>query len=754
MKERLNMIKTNRISLKLLLSYLAIILAPAIAIVIIYSSMQRALLDVQTERAKNLSQSTVVAFDKEIEMVTNIGEYVSTDSDLQQYLNKIPGKSMVQKYFGAYQLANNYPDYSLINDFVKSVYILSEDADYVICIPKVIPSSKRGIATFDLNLLTNGGEYQDVTEKLKSLGRQELIYEEDENGIKSFYTLDSFNFGSQKGQRGYVVVEIEQKQIKELLKSMLGTESGTTMLVDADGKILYSYELMTGVKQKVADSENWQEYMEANGWNQKHMIVTEVKSEYNGWSFITLIPREELLSKIYDTQLPILALCMVSVMIGVGICLMYWNQSRPVVKQYMDFSEKHPEKTDAAHQNASIWKNISCVFTHVEILQDTVDKQKQWAKEGILRNILFGSYDSHEELDRELKMANLLNPVKFPCYIVVLDVENPMHQEINLLVDAFEKVLKECLDEYIPCEWQIVGLGTWNYALFIMPYDHALDGRQLKKIFEDVNYELYNKLPVNIYTGISDRAESIMAIMEEYEHVCRVCEYGKYYKLRVPLLLEEIPKHQHVVFTVELEMQLERAIKSGAEEQLGKLMEQVNENYLTVSAGSKPIHQHLEVLRCVLMRCFAGENEAMSTQFVEQVQHIKTVAEMNQAIFDCCRYFNRKKAETETSEEAQLKQKVESIIGREYYNPEFNLAMLADAIDVQEKKLYRDFKKMFGISFSSYLEVLRIQSAQELLKKGHAVQEVAEAVGYSSDYSFRRAFKRVVGVTPSDYQKM
>ena len=61
---------------------------------------------------------------------------------------------------------------------------------------------------------------------------------------------------------------------------------------------------------------------------------------------------------------------------------------------------------------------------------------------------------------------------------------------------------------------------------------------------------------------------------------------------------------------------------------------------------------------------------------------------------------------------------------------------------------------MYGVSFSSYLEMKRLRYAQEFLKSRRPVGEVAQAVGYSSDYSFRRAFKRVVGVAPSDYQKM
>lgn len=752
MRERLKYIKTNKISLKLLLSYFAIILAPAIAIIIIYGSMQKALLGVQTERAKNLSQSTAVAFDKEVEMIINIGSYVSTDSDLQDYTRKIVGKSMVQKFFGAYVMANDCPNYSLINDFVKDVYVLYEESEYIICIPQVIPNNRVGMATLDL--FRTSDEYQTTIAHIDSLGKRELFCEQWEDGSTSCYVKKQFNFGTQKGQRGYVVIELEKKKIESMLKNMLGTEIGSTMLVDEEGKIMYAYERMNKVNQKAEDNTDWQTYMSANGWDAENMLIMKTMSAYNGWSFITLIPKEELLGQIYRIQLPILILCMVSVFIGVGMCLFYWNKSRQVVRQYVHFSETYPNKEVIQAKTESIWKGISGVFSHVENLQDMVEKQKQWAQDGILRNLLFGTYDSQKELEKELKNAGLEPPLRMPCYVVMIEVDNPMQQKIAPMMDAFEKVLYKCLEQELPYQWQIVNMGTWKYIIFIQTENQELDTEQLKILFEQITYEIYTKLTVTIYTGISNPAYEMIDISEEYEHACRICEYAQYYKVRVPVLLDELPHHQHVVFTIELEMQLERAIKAGSEEQLDKLMKQVMENYLIVSVGSRPIHQHLEVLRCVLMRCVSNENPDLMKPFVERVQTIKTASEMKQIIFELCRYFNKKKTETETDEETQLKQKLESIIEKGYFNPDFNLVMLADEVQIQEKKLYRDFKKMFGISFSSYLEMLRIQSAQELLKQGSAVQDVAEKVGYSSDYSFRRAFKRVVGVTPTDYQKM
>lgn len=88
-----------------------------------------------------------------------------------------------------------------------------------------------------------------------------------------------------------------------------------------------------------------------------------------------------------------------------------------------------------------------------------------------------------------------------------------------------------------------------------------------------------------------------------------------------------------------------------------------------------------------------------------------------------------------------------------YADPAFNLAALADLTGIAQRKLYKEFVDCFGVTFSDYLEQLRIRMACEKLKEGSAVKDVAAACGYSSDYSFRRAFKRVIGMAPSDFQK-
>lgn len=60
------------------------------------------------------------------------------------------------------------------------------------------------------------------------------------------------------------------------------------------------------------------------------------------------------------------------------------------------------------------------------------------------------------------------------------------------------------------------------------------------------------------------------------------------------------------------------------------------------------------------------------------------------------------------------------------------------------------FKENMNINFSVYLEDLRLNEAARLIKEGNSnLTEVSFEVGYNNPTSFRRAFKKKFGVTPS-----
>ena len=66
----------------------------------------------------------------------------------------------------------------------------------------------------------------------------------------------------------------------------------------------------------------------------------------------------------------------------------------------------------------------------------------------------------------------------------------------------------------------------------------------------------------------------------------------------------------------------------------------------------------------------------------------------------------------------------------------------------------RLFKKQFGTSFLEYLSMYRISLAKAMLENpAIKIAEVAEAVGFMDSAYFSRCFKRLVGISPSEYKK-
>jgi AraC-like DNA-binding protein len=79
----------------------------------------------------------------------------------------------------------------------------------------------------------------------------------------------------------------------------------------------------------------------------------------------------------------------------------------------------------------------------------------------------------------------------------------------------------------------------------------------------------------------------------------------------------------------------------------------------------------------------------------------------------------------------------------------FSLIELARKIGLNDFKLKKEFKATYGFTVFGYLTELRMKKAQELLKGGLLVNEVATAVGYKNPQHFTSVFKKRYKVLPS-----
>lgn len=101
-----------------------------------------------------------------------------------------------------------------------------------------------------------------------------------------------------------------------------------------------------------------------------------------------------------------------------------------------------------------------------------------------------------------------------------------------------------------------------------------------------------------------------------------------------------------------------------------------------------------------------------------------------------------------------IAQQMQAFIQDNYQNSLFNLSMLADAFHMSPSQCSQFFKQHTHQGFAEYLESLRLQKAMDqLVHSQRSIEGIAGAVGYNSLSSFSRAFRRMTGISASEYRR-
>ncbi|MCB7318495.1 response regulator transcription factor [Lacrimispora sp. 210928-DFI.3.58] len=137
----------------------------------------------------------------------------------------------------------------------------------------------------------------------------------------------------------------------------------------------------------------------------------------------------------------------------------------------------------------------------------------------------------------------------------------------------------------------------------------------------------------------------------------------------------------------------------------------------------------------------------------QAIEHIKNKLEErpagnreNEAAAPVLRFHSEKKAKNKYVEEA-----IQYI--QAHYHEDITISTVAGSLEISEGYLSRVFKKETDYTFTSYLTYYRMQQAMNLLKDCRVkVYEVADKVGYSDTAYFSAQFKKIVGISPSEYQ--
>ena len=87
---------------------------------------------------------------------------------------------------------------------------------------------------------------------------------------------------------------------------------------------------------------------------------------------------------------------------------------------------------------------------------------------------------------------------------------------------------------------------------------------------------------------------------------------------------------------------------------------------------------------------------------------------------------------------------------------EISLQEMADRYFVSSEHFSRVFKKKVGFNFSEYINLLRLQKAESMLRQMNTatITEVAQSCGFNDSNYFSVQFKKLYGISPKKFQSI
>lgn len=258
--------------------------------------------------------------------------------------------------------------------------------------------------------------------------------------------------------------------------------------------------------------------------------------------------------------------------------------------------------------------------------------------------------------------------------------------------------------------------------------------------------------------------EDMTSSADEYNYCCNVLL--RYYdtldtpsKEHMSFLwsLDKYEQRTSLYFPQSLSEHLAFAIRSGEIEKVNACFHEIlTENFqsdhpITQTMSSMLINQ----LKLVLLSVYQEEmrfnledwlkhTDALLSDAVKLSDFIKLANQM-------CEYY-QKNLEQKTE---KLRQKIVQYIQEQYTSPTFSLTEVASHCGFSDSYFSMLFRDIMQVNFSVYVEQLKMAEADRLLTQTTLkIDEIAFRLGYSNADTFRRAYKKYYGSSPSKRRSM
>lgn len=143
---------------------------------------------------------------------------------------------------------------------------------------------------------------------------------------------------------------------------------------------------------------------------------------------------------------------------------------------------------------------------------------------------------------------------------------------------------------------------------------------------------------------------------------------------------------------------------------------------------------------------FANKMKTLFQSFGQRNNNL----EQQELFFDCMKELLEPSTNAATIKPSKNDPRVKQVIEyiRSHFQDDISLQQLSALVNLNPYHLIRLFKRNTGLSPYDYLLVMRTEYGRQLLRKGYAVKDAANASGFYDTSHFNRSFRKFAAVSP------
>lgn len=494
----------------------------------------------------------------------------------------------------------------------------------------------------------------------------------------------------------------------------------------------------------------------ASAIKNKDTQIIHLDSQKNGWRYYVIVPENEVYKELNVLKILIFSLLILAVVIGEVFSLfLSIRAGRPI----NDIFRRLEPKENSKRNSEKLGELVTDIIRSNQKYIENLEKDKPLLQKAFFHDLIKSEFVNTNEINYMAEKAGI--SITSQNYTIVAlklfanndfyEVDKQTIEDVRILMQVVTSNLEELSKTQV---WFYKKDYLTTLALFLG--NQATE--EITSLVEQVSYWITSTYSVETRWGVSNLSTDLL-------NVWKVCE-------EATTALESCDSNNHIVqYNYHLDNIKEYYFPDMAKESLKNCIQYGDvlrmKNVLDIIQKENFEKRSLSRKRFLKLN---SQIVSMLSEFCDTAPEVKEqIMQLNQILIEyeegmqeqyfihlnrICEFLCQETTKKIHLKRGELVKNIRSYINENYMDSNLGLAKISSVFGISEGYVSSIFKEQDGINFADYVEQLRIEKACQLLKDDtYKITDISEMVGYNSVQSFRRAFKRVLGIKPTEFRQ-